>query len=197
MHRLFRRLALGKFSVSPSHPWLKQFVSGLHALSGVCRHLFESPQNKCALDCFNRKVREMMKSRALAGSECAHTVVWAWYISFMLTCLNHLVPSWGHCLRKLRNFQEVQLCWRKYVTGGRLWGSVASPYFLFFLVASCVQLKCDLSASNCQSGLNFLPPWLSITMDSIPLELWLKINSFPSKLLVVIALYHHNKKLTV
>lgn len=72
--------------------------------------------------------------------------------------LNHLVPSWGHCLWKFGNFQEVQLCWRKYVTGGRLWGSVASPYFLFFLIASCVQLKCDLSASNCQNGLKCLPP---------------------------------------
>lgn len=41
---------------------------------------------------------------------------------------------------------EVQCCWRKYITRDRLWGCTAFPHFLLVLLASCVLLKCNLSA---------------------------------------------------
>lgn len=55
----------------------------------------------------------------------------------------HMVPNWGHCLGRLWNLEEMELCWEKFVIGGGLWPSALqdrlSPhFFLIFILYSYV-----------------------------------------------------------
>lgn len=95
-----------------------------------------------------------MFSRCFPAGVCValEGVVW---MSMPLEALvfEHLAPSWWHYLGGFRRC--LLPCWRKYVTGGRLWELKALGCFQFTLSALCVRLK--VRAPSFQLQLPCLP----------------------------------------
>lgn len=77
---------------------------------------------------------------------------------------------------------------------GTGWGFLAPPYFLSCLSAFCVWLEMwSASCSRLSASLACCHVFLS-EMDSVPLEPKAKLNHFPFKLALAMALYHSNRK---
>lgn len=76
----------------------------------------------------------------------------------------------------------------------RVGGFLAPPYFLSCLSAFCVWLEMwSASCSRLSASLACCHVFLS-EMDSVPLEPKAKLNHFPFKLALAMALYHSNRK---
>lgn len=72
----------------------------------------------------------------------------------------HLVPSWHCSLGEVVNFRRCSLL-DEVATGGRLWDSIALPYFLFAASSQRLQLNMWSHSFLLQplAGVPFLPLW--------------------------------------
>jgi hypothetical protein len=59
-----------------------------------------------------------------------------WENDLRSLCVWMLVPQ-SHCLRRLWNRLEVEPCWRKYITGVRLWEFIVLFHFQLALFSVC------------------------------------------------------------